>query len=655
MLVNIKQYDFTHGELSPKLIAKTDLKIYKKCAQRIRNMVITPEGGAKRRFGSDFVNQINVSDNQYMLGYFNFSDAKKYLLVWQHLKVDVYLDGVFKVSVVTPYPGTILEGLEIKWSQSHNALRVVHPDYAPRILIKGADDVTWTFNTVVFKNLPSYDFLQNYDAIDFTLSDVKVGSGLTLTASAALFDANYVGGIFIGIGEALSLEDGVARITGFTSTTVVTVDIISTFADSFSSGVSGKNVFLGQPIWSDPKGWPTTVTFYEGRCIYGGCKSLPATIVMSVSSDFDNFDIGRGRPADAIQVDIAEDTEIKHVIGDRSFQIFTTFAEYAAPQIDGRPLEPANISIRKQSGNGSENIEPMILDNQTFYVKKGGKGVMSYEFDYNANGYHSTNISIISSHLINFPINGAVLQGARLEDANYLFLINEDGNLAVYQTLKDEAVSAWTLSSTECGVDGTFERITSVGDEIYFIVKRTINDLPVYYLEKLDFNSFTDSAFKYTYGSPTNVITGLDHLESEEVRVIADGYVLPNKTVHGGEITIEIEATTVEVGLIWNPLLRPLPPNTILKTGPTDYCKRRISDIYIDYYESAGIYVENKIIPVRKFNEEFDYPPVDPQSGFQEINILDDWEPRQTFDITQRDPLPMTILAIGYRINFSES
>jgi len=165
MLVNIKQYDFTHGELSPKLIAKTDLKIYKKCAQRIRNMVITPEGGAKRRFGSDFVNQINVSDNQYMLGYFNFSDAKKYLLVWQHLKVDVYLDGVFKVSVVTPYPGTILEGLEIKWSQSHNALRVVHPDYAPRILIKGADDVTWTFNTVVFKNLPSYDFLQNYDAV----------------------------------------------------------------------------------------------------------------------------------------------------------------------------------------------------------------------------------------------------------------------------------------------------------------------------------------------------------------------------------------------------------------------------------------------------------------------------------------------------------
>ena len=50
-------------------------------------------------------------------------------------------------------------------------------------------------------------------------------------------------------------------------------------------------------------------------------------------------------------------------------------------------------------------------------------------------------------------------------------------------------------------------------------------------------------------GASTDTITGLDHLEGETVDVWADGAKLTQRTVASGSITMELEATMVQVGL----------------------------------------------------------------------------------------------------------
>ena len=74
----VNQNDFTHGELSPKMLARTDLQIYMKGAKRIRNMVVIAQGGAKRRFGTKYITSITATTGQYRLGEFIFDDNNSY-------------------------------------------------------------------------------------------------------------------------------------------------------------------------------------------------------------------------------------------------------------------------------------------------------------------------------------------------------------------------------------------------------------------------------------------------------------------------------------------------------------------------------------------------------------------------------------------------
>ena len=50
-------------------------------------------------------------------------------------------------------------------------------------------------------------------------------------------------------------------------------------------------------------------------------------------------------------------------------------------------------------------------------------------------------------------------------------------------------------------------------------------------------------------GEPVTEVYGLDHLEGKEVAVIADGNVLPRKTVTNGSIDLGYPAKKVHVGL----------------------------------------------------------------------------------------------------------
>ena len=203
-----------------------------------------------------------------------------------------------------------------------------------------------------------------------------------------------------------------------------------------------------------------------------------------------------------------------------------------------------------------------------------------------------------------------------------------------------------------------------VGDEIYFLIERTIDGQEKLYLERLNFDIFTDSQSTFTFGGPTSVITGLDHLEAKTVKVRGDGFVQPDQIVVGGEITLDEAATFVEVGLNYTPLIEMLPVIVQSQQGPTNYIPKRINRIFVQFHETLGVYVNGEmLIPNLQFNDVFTpatlEPSSEPQTGsFQLYNEgwyispkgrVSDKSPK-TITITQRDPLPMNILAVGYEV-----
>lgn len=69
-------YRFNKGELDPKLDARAELEAYYASAKQLQNVVVLPQGGLRRRFGSDYKDTIRNTITQYSSGSITASDPQ---------------------------------------------------------------------------------------------------------------------------------------------------------------------------------------------------------------------------------------------------------------------------------------------------------------------------------------------------------------------------------------------------------------------------------------------------------------------------------------------------------------------------------------------------------------------------------------------------
>lgn len=159
------------------------------------------------------------------------------------------------------------------------------------------------------------------------------------------------------------------------------------------------------------------------------------------------------------------------------------------------------------------------------------------------------------------------------EPDSILWGVRTDGKLIGLTYQRPEEVVGWHIHELggSFGSDsfGHVESIATIPgdadeDDLYLVVKRTVNGSTRRYVEYLtdyDFGDsisdafFIDSGLLYS-GSAVTTISGLDHLEGQSVSILADGATHPDKTVSGGSITLERSATKVQVGLSYTSLLQ---------------------------------------------------------------------------------------------------
>ena len=87
------QTNFTAGELSPLLYARTDLAKYTNGAKKLLNAVVQPHGGVTRRPGTRFVAKVKNSNKQVRLAPFRFSTEQAYILEFGERYLRFFRDG----------------------------------------------------------------------------------------------------------------------------------------------------------------------------------------------------------------------------------------------------------------------------------------------------------------------------------------------------------------------------------------------------------------------------------------------------------------------------------------------------------------------------------------------------------------------------------
>jgi hypothetical protein len=653
------QSNFSHGELDPRIFDVT-LDMYYKSARYVRNLYVRPQGGVLRRHGTIYQTEINADENTIKLSSYIHDTENAYILVWTNLQILVYKDvnGILakQATIVSPYSG--IQVRDVQTTQVGQTLYSVHSEFMPYQLVRGADDTTWTFEAIVFQNDPVNDFTNDFVNSVFTLPTVSTGKGIVLTTDVDTFSAAYVGGVFLSIGNSTNANGaaGLARITGYTDPKNVTVTIINGFDSSLSSGVKGNHCYLAEPIYSATRGYPASVGTSQSRLCFGGADQTPNIIVMSKINSPLNFNVLDGSDPDAAlsyTLPGQNHNKIEWIMSNRSVQIFGSSDTFSTTS---SLLDSSNMAFSLQTDKGSSSLcGPQTLDNEVFYVQSGGKAVMQHTFNPQSGTYTSIPVSTFAAHLINDPVASAVLGGDSLDDADYLFLVNSDGTLAVLQSLAVQNVLGWSLCGTGDDINlsdlvpdhGKFKDIVALNNIIYVLVQRKLNGEVKQYIEKLTFDVKTDCTIVQNFQENQTVITGLDALESLPVKVWADGLLLDDQNVDNGQITIERASSNVSVGLNYNVQLTPLPVNIL--GSHAKYLPKRIVRTWVSYYESIGIYVDGTPIPELTWGTPILDQPTPTKSGWYDAR-LEGWDPQKTYDITQQDPLPFSVLGLGFEV-----
>ena len=350
---------------------------------------------------------------------------------------------------------------------------------------------------------------------------------------------------------------GVCRITSYSTSTNVEMEVLSPFGglDAATIWEEGK--------WSTKRGYPTAVKLHEGRLWWMGRDSIDG----SVSDGYESFDhtvegdsapisrtLGRG-PIDVINWALSLN---RMVVGGQG-------AEYSCKSSTlDEPLTATNFNIKTPSTNGSAPVQALEVDSGGVYVQRGGIRVFGVQFDTQSYDYASDHLSALIPEIGEPGITRMAVQ--RQPDTRVHF-VRSDGTVAMLVFDKLENVNAFCEIETDGDVEDVWVLPGDAGDpedHIYYVVKRTINGNTKRYVEKWAFeeeclgaatNKLADSFVVYS-GAATTSITGLDHLEGEQVVVWADsadvGYDSSDAliyTVSGGAITLATAASAVVVGL----------------------------------------------------------------------------------------------------------
>jgi hypothetical protein len=286
---------------------------------------------------------------------------------------------------------------------------------------------------------------------------------------------------------------GVVKITGFTNTTTVTVEVMTAVynedvaADSYDSPTS----MWAEGAWNDYRGYPRTNTFYEDRLYWAGTTYNPQTIWGSASGEYLSHLTG-DLDSDALVLPLnANDvSQIQWIVARKTMVAGTASTEFiiSASNPDD-PLTAIDKKASPQSYIGSNNLQPVILNNGLFYFQRQGKKLNVMTFAYEIDSYKSDNATLFANHIL--EESSPTTMAVQLTPDPCLWITREDGNLCVFVYEPGEEVfAAWSKCVTGSNLltpFGYYESCAVVHgtdeDELWTIVKRVINNVAYRYIE----------------------------------------------------------------------------------------------------------------------------------------------------------------------------
>lgn len=709
MKVDTIQTSFVGGEFAPALFGRTDVSKYDVACALVENFLIRPYGPIISTPGTEFVNACKTGGSTSIskLIQFIFSRSDAYIIEMGVGYFRFFTNGSVVVSPgTTPYEithtYTAAEIPDIQYCQLNDVIFIVHPSHRTRKLTR-LSATSWTLTDFPFIGGPFAPENAIYSGgtttlyTSATITPSAVSGSITLSASANLFipssstlgHKNTYWKINTTITNATTglAVQGYVQITAITNPSTATATVIKTLSST------GATTDWAEGSWSDLRGYPARVTFHQQRLFLARTNAEPQNIWGSKSFVFEDFAVDGGADDDAINIQVAsnEANDIKWIVPGAELIAGTYGGEFSIGSGDGSPLTPSNTNVSKQTSWGSEPILPKKIGSFFYYIQRFGKKLRELFFDFDTiNGYKSVDKTILAPHIssnvtvMSTNNTGFIDIAYQQNPDTILWAVCSNGTIATMTREVDQDTYGWSRQTT----DGVYESIATIpsqtesNDEVWVIVKRTINGTARRYVERfksqivpdrqdqcwyvhsgLDYSAYdttsssavtislsatngtivitsstgyfvandvgqrirsidangvtlgemtitgrtsstivvgtvntTFSTTAYSsgrWGVSVETISGLSHLESKSLNILADGGTeKPNPTVSNGSITLSYDYFVIIAGLPYTQIMRTLPQEAGSQRGTSQGKIQRINEVAFKVNRShKGFYI----------------------------------------------------------------
>lgn len=200
------------------------------------------------------------------------------------------------------------------------------------------------------------------------------------------------------------------------------------------------------PTWSlealsHSNGYASTITFYQGRLWLGGNRSRPQTVWASRTDNYADFSLG-DKADDGLELTILSQTRdrIAWIAAGDGILLGTESSEWSIAGEQGKALGPGCFDIKRQSGDGSAAIQPLMAPQSLIFAKQGGTKLLELAYSFQAEGWQTQDLSLLSEHVTRPGIRQFALQ--RLP-TTIVWCVLHDNTLAGLTYNRSQQVMSW--------------------------------------------------------------------------------------------------------------------------------------------------------------------------------------------------------------------
>ena len=324
------------------------------------------------------------------------------------------------------------------------------------------------------------------------------------------------------------------------------IAVASSDGDDFNSQLSDGHWYEVQPkmsrwsegAFSNYRGFPDTLTFFENRLIYAGTPNNPNTLWLSEIDNFFNFKTAT-LDTSPIRITIASGQldGIQWLVPHRQLIIGTSGSEWSlGAESDNKPVTPTSFDIKRKTTYGSNSIAGLLVNSAILFVMRQGKKLREWIFNFDSQDYVAPDLTLVAEHIAGTGFKAIALQQ---QPDNIVWTINSNDELVGMTYERDQKVIGWHRHKCT----GAFESVmvlpnASSADSVYVSIKLTVNSAEVRYICKLDDREWgTNYTTEYNgldyYSVATSVstgtISGYNYGIGETYTIVANG----NTTLSG--------------------------------------------------------------------------------------------------------------------------